>query len=259
MSTLRLILGDQLNIRHSWFSEAERSRTDVLYVLMELRSETDYAWHHAQKVLGIFAAMRGFAHALQQAGCRVHYVKIGDANNQQNFIANLSALIKTEQITQLERQQADEYRLESLLLAGEGELGVPVQVVDSEHFLVDRAAISQQFAQKIPRMEFFYRALRKQYQILLDGEGQPLGGQWNFDHDNRKRWNGQPAAPAWLDHSVDLSEIWDEISRAGVKTIGNTQADAFAWPITRSQAKPRQRWPRLRQRRYRILARIKMR
>ncbi|QLI80596.1 cryptochrome/photolyase family protein [Chitinibacter fontanus] len=237
MSTLRLLLGDQLNIRHSWFSATERSRSDVLYVLMELRSETDYAWHHAQKVLGIFAAMRGFAQALQQAGYRVRYFKIGDADNQQDFLQNLRQLVASEQITQLERQQADEFRVEAMLQAAQDELGIAVNVVDCEHFLVDRAAISQQFAHKIPRMEFFYRALRKQYRILLDEHGQPLGGQWNFDQDNRKRWSGQPPAPAWLAHPKDLSELWQEIEAAGIKTIGEPQAANFGWPISRSEAK----------------------
>jgi deoxyribodipyrimidine photolyase-related protein len=54
-TTLRLILGDQLNPRHTWF---EQQRDDVLYVLMEMRQETDYVLHHAQKVIAIFAAMR---------------------------------------------------------------------------------------------------------------------------------------------------------------------------------------------------------
>ncbi|MEJ2795708.1 cryptochrome/photolyase family protein [Iodobacter sp. LRB] len=235
MSTLRLILGDQLNIRHSWFSESELARTDLTYVLMELRSETDYAWHHAQKVLGIFAAMRGFAQALQKAGCRVRYIKIGDQDNQQNFIDNLHALIKAGQISQLERQQADEYRLESAFQSTD--FGIPVTVVDSEHFLQDRASISQQFAQKVPRMEYFYRALRKQYQILLDVNGQPLGGQWNYDQDNRKRWNGQPTASPWLNHHNDLTALWDEISQARIKTLGAPQAADFAWPVSRSQAR----------------------
>ncbi|HAY10316.1 MAG TPA: cryptochrome/photolyase family protein, partial [Thauera sp.] len=71
---LRLILGDQLNAAHSWFRSP---RPDVLYVMMEVRSETDYVRHHAQKVLAIFAAMRAFAAALQAAGHRVRYLKIG--------------------------------------------------------------------------------------------------------------------------------------------------------------------------------------
>lgn len=39
MTTLRLILGDQLNPLHSWFATV---RADVVYTLMEVRQETDY-------------------------------------------------------------------------------------------------------------------------------------------------------------------------------------------------------------------------
>ena len=57
-NTLRLILGDQLNPLHSWFTAVDDS---VIYVLMELHQETDYVLHHAQKILAIFAGMRDFA------------------------------------------------------------------------------------------------------------------------------------------------------------------------------------------------------
>ena len=59
---LRLILGDQLNINHSWFSSVN---SDITYLLMEIRTETDYALHHIQKVTGIFSAMRNFASDLK--------------------------------------------------------------------------------------------------------------------------------------------------------------------------------------------------
>jgi deoxyribodipyrimidine photolyase-related protein len=67
---VRLILGDQLNAAHSWYTERD---THTLYVLMEVRQETDYAWHHVQKVLGFFGAMRRFAEqaACQRASCAV--------------------------------------------------------------------------------------------------------------------------------------------------------------------------------------------
>ena len=238
MSRLRLILGDQLNINHSWFREPERSASsDVIYVLMEVRSETDYVVHHAQKVLGIFAAMRGFSRALQAAGLKVHYIHLSDVENQQDFIGNLRQLITRFSITQIERQQADEYRLESLLLAAPEKLGVPIKVVDSEHFLASRTAITQQFAIKVPRMEFFYRELRKQYNILLDENRRPLGGQWNYDQENRKRWKGEPALPEWYPLSENLTELWNEIQACNVKTMGQAHAADFPWPITRSQAK----------------------
>lgn len=63
--TLRLILGDQLNYRHSWFNEAS---DDVFYMMMEMRQETDYVSHHIQKVVGFFSAMRAFKDDLEEKG-----------------------------------------------------------------------------------------------------------------------------------------------------------------------------------------------
>ena len=54
MTCLRLVLGDQLNPRHPWFDTVS---PDVLYVLMEVRQETDYVLHHAQKIIAIFAGV----------------------------------------------------------------------------------------------------------------------------------------------------------------------------------------------------------
>ena len=54
MRTLRLVLGDQLDLQHAWFTHPD---PEVRYVLMEVRQETDYVLHHAQKILAIFAAI----------------------------------------------------------------------------------------------------------------------------------------------------------------------------------------------------------
>ncbi len=63
--TLRLILGDQLNIKHSWFNKTDDS---VLYVIAELKQETGYVKHHIQKICAFFAAMEAFAELLQSEG-----------------------------------------------------------------------------------------------------------------------------------------------------------------------------------------------
>ena len=60
MNKLRLILGDQLNINHSWFKENNSLTT---YVMMEVKEETSYVLHHAQKIIATFSAMRFFAEA----------------------------------------------------------------------------------------------------------------------------------------------------------------------------------------------------
>ena len=83
---LRLILGDQLNSNHSWFKTVDES---VTYVMMEIRSETDYAMHHIQKVVGIFAAMKDFKNNLIANNHKVIYIHLNDKNNFQSFEKNI--------------------------------------------------------------------------------------------------------------------------------------------------------------------------
>ena len=234
MTCLRLILGDQLNARHSWLRE---QREDVVYVMMEVRSETDYVRHHAQKVLGIFAAMRRFAAALEQAGHRVEYLRIGESRNRHSFAANLAWLVEQFGATRLERMEADEWRVEQDLLNAFEHCALPQTVVSAEHFLLERDEAAKRFATKVPRMEFFYRELRRRYRILLEPDGEPRGGRWNFDPENRDKWPGDPPAPAWPWQQHDLRALWAEIEAAGVQTIGEPAADAFGWPLSRSEAR----------------------
>ncbi len=232
--TLRLVLGDQLNPLHSWFQQI---RHDVIYVLMEIRAETDYVVHHAQKVLGIFAAMRDFARHLKAQGHRVRYIAIDHPSNRQHLTANLEALILHYQAVGLEYQAPDEWRLDQQLRDWSGVAGVPVSVVDSEHFYTDRDSAQRLFKNK-PQwlMETFYRQQRRQHQVLMTADGQPEGGHWNYDAQNRRPWSGKPPAPADTRPAHDHSALWRCISAAGVRTLGDPQADAFRWPLNRAEA-----------------------
>jgi len=144
-TTLRLILGDQLNPLHSWF---HAQRPEVVYVLMEVRSETDYVRHHAQKVLGIFAAMRHLAAQLKAQGHRVRYVAIDDPSNRQSITANLDALIAHYGAASVQYQAPDEWRLDQALREWAAHCGVSVAMVDSEHFFTARDDAAQLFAGK---------------------------------------------------------------------------------------------------------------
>lgn len=190
--TLRLVLGDQLNPLHSWFQTA---RDDVIHVLIEMRQETDYVLHHAQKILAIFTAMRDFARQLREAGHRVHYVAIDNPSNRQSLPANLDALIAAHGAAAFEYQAPDEWRLDAQLADYARGLQIPARMVDSEHFYTTRDAAAELFeGRKQWLMEHFYRTMRRRYGVLMDSD-KPVGGQWNFDHDNRKPWPGTPAEP----------------------------------------------------------------
>lgn len=231
--TLRLVLGDQLNPLHSWFQTA---RDDVIHVLIEMRQETDYVLHHAQKILAIFAAMRDFARQLREAGHRVHYVAIDNPSNRQSLPANLDALIAAHGAAAFEYQAPDEWRLDAQLADYARGLQIPARMVDSEHFYTTRDTAAELFeGRKQWLMEHFYRTMRRRYGVLMDGD-KPVGGQWNFDHDNRKPWPGTPAEPRDPRPSHDHSALWQSIVAAGVKSFGNPGAERLRWPLNCAEA-----------------------
>jgi deoxyribodipyrimidine photolyase-related protein len=232
--TLRLVLGDQLNSQHSWYQKVDANTT---YLLMEIRSETDYALHHVQKVLGFFAAMRTFAEHLQTQGHQVIYIKLNDAHNLQSFNKNCEALIAQHGFTHFEYQLPDEYRLDELLKIFTGQLNITHTVYDTEHFYSERTELKDLFAgKKLLLMETFYRHMRKKHRVLIEGDNQPLHGQWNFDADNRQKLPKahQPIAPLLFDN--DLSAIENELKIAGIKTIGHVKSEHFLWPVDRQQS-----------------------
>ena len=233
MTTLRLILGDQLNSQHSWFTTVDPTAD---YVMMEVRQETDYVLHHAQKVLAVFAAMREFARQREQAGHRVHYLTIDDPTNTHDITANLARLATQIGADAIQYQAPDEWRLDHQLSTWAAQSDYDISMVDSEHFLTARTTAADLFkGRKRWLMEQFYRAVRQQYSVLMDDKS-PVGGQWNFDADNRKSWKGQPPPPADTRASHDHRELWQTIVDANIQTFGNPQAEACRWPVNRDQA-----------------------
>jgi len=233
-TTLRLILGDQLNPRHSWLAEV---RDDVVYLMMEVRQETDYVLHHAQKIIAIFAAMRAFAARLRAQGHRVHYLHIDDAGNQQSLPANLDHLLAHYEASTFEWQAPDEWRLDQQLRQYAGSLSIRHAMADTQHFYAARheaAAIFGQREQWV--MEHFYRHMRLRHGVLVSPTGAPAGGRWNYDHDNRESWKGLPWEPADTRPVHDHSALWNTIQQAGVRSFGQPQADEFRWPLNEEEA-----------------------
>lgn len=231
--TLRLILGDQLNSSHSWYASKDDS---VLYVLMEMRSETDYVWHHIQKACAFFAAMEAFAAYLISEGHRVRYIKLDDTENQQSFEKNCDTLIKSHAIECFQYQLPDEYRLDKALVAYCKKLSIATETFDTEHFLTERGEVSAFFeGKKLLLMESFYRHMRKVHNILMNGT-EPEGGQWNYDYDNRRKLpkDHKPFPPLLLQN--DVTSQYRRITEAKIKTIGLVTPTDFPWPVNREQS-----------------------
>lgn len=232
--SLRLILGDQLNHQHSWFQQVDPS---IGYVLMEIRSETDYVTHHIQKVCAFFSAMRAFAEHLKDLGHIVHYFQLDQANNALSFKGNIQLLVKEFGYTQIAYQEPDEFRLDQELAKLGSELGLPTEMVSSEHFYSERNELAQFFkGKKTFLLENFYRAMRKKHNVLMQSNNEPVGDKWNFDADNRKPYDNKVPVPPIPNFAIDCTEIVQMLEKVGVKTMGSIPDNLLPHPITRAQS-----------------------
>ncbi len=232
-SGIRLILGDQLNIQHSWFSEINK---DWLYVLMEVKPESEYVQHHIQKIVGIFQAMRSFERSLADLGHHTRYFKISDTDNKQSFKLNLASLIKETGAERIAYLEPDEYRLDRKLKDDLATLDVGIEMCSSEHFFTERMELRGMFeGKKQFLMENFYRKMRKKHHVLMDND-KPVTGKWNYDHDNRKKLpkDHEPPNPFLVHH--DVTALLEEIKGAGINYIGNINPKDFIWPKNRTEA-----------------------
>ena len=233
MKTLRLLLGDQLNSEHSWFDEVN---PNVMYVMAEMRQETDYVKHHIQKVVAFFLSMRNFSEELKHKGHQVVYYKISDANNLQNLEQLILDLVEKNTIEQFEYQFPDEYRLDEQLKSICEKLSIPTKAVDSEHFYTSRNELADFFkGKKQLLMESFYRMMRKKHAVLMVGD-QPLDGKWNFDHNNRNQYKNEVPIPFPLEFHQNVSEIIAEIEAQNISTFGSIDVENFNWPTSRNES-----------------------
>jgi deoxyribodipyrimidine photolyase-related protein len=234
MKTLRLILGDQLNPCHSWFSTID---PNVVYIFLEIRQETDYVLHHAQKIIAIFASMRDFAKQLQTAGHHVQYLGIQDTSDSPSLTTHLSQVIQKNRLTHFEYQEPDEWRLNDQLEQFTQDLSISSKMVSSEHFFTQRSTAQDFFGERKKwLMESFYRQMRQQHQILMTPDQKPIGGTWNFDQANRKLWRGSPPEPIDQRPVHNHQKLWEEIQQQGIKSFGNPQSSQIRWPLNRTEA-----------------------
>lgn len=231
---VRLILGDQLNENHSWF---KTNNQDVVYVFFEMRQETDYVKHHIQKVIAFFSAMRCFNQLLKTKGFQTHYIPLDAPENCQTLTENLQLLLTHYKATVFEYQLPDEYRLDQQLKDFCTALSIPTKAYDSEHFMSTRTELADFFeGKKKYIMEFFYRDMRKKFDLLIK-QGKPEGGEWNYDKNNRKKWKGDPLIPKhYVPDAENLNAIKELLDKEGIATLGKFDLKEFIYPTSRIEA-----------------------
>jgi deoxyribodipyrimidine photolyase-related protein len=219
MSTLRLILGDQLSPEISSLKDADKSRDIIL--LCEVFDEAVYVKHHQKKIAFLFSAMRHFAASLSDAGWNVDYVRLDQDGNSHSFSGEVARAVERHAPESVIATFASEWRVLTEMRDWENTLPCAVELRDDDRFYcsLDEFATWADGRKQL-RMEYFYRELRRKTGILMSGND-PIGGQWNYDAENRGR------APDGLEVPKHTSFVPDEITNEVLNLVEDRFGDHF--------------------------------
>ncbi|MEY4120312.1 MAG: hypothetical protein RLZZ472_702 [Pseudomonadota bacterium] len=233
MKKLVLVLGDQLKADSSAFNHFDAAKDEV--IMIESEFEANYVWTHKAKIALFLSAMRHFAEVLKKKKYALTYVR----QSKLSIVSVLKEHIQKHHFTHLVCVEPGEWRLRKELQDLASELQIYLTIEPDNHFYCDFDEFKEWVGDKKEiRLEYFYRYLRKKHKVLIQEDGEPEGGQWNFDEQNRKPYPkkgpGQITEPKWFTPDAISKEVMTYVELTYSKHPG--ELESFAWAVTREQA-----------------------
>ncbi|MBL8305272.1 MAG: cryptochrome/photolyase family protein, partial [Rubrivivax sp.] len=227
---LVLVLGDQLDRRSSAFDGFDPARDRIW--MCEAAEEATHVWCSQQRLVLFLSAMRHFAQALRDEGLPLDYRE--GASLAQALAETLAACT----VARVVATEPGDFRVRQQLAAAAQEAGVGLEWREDRHFLCSTAAFAAHTrGRRQLRMEVFYREMRRRHGVLMVA-GEPAGGRWNYDADNREGFG--PQGPGFLPAPLRFEP--DAMTRDVIALVKSRFAthpghvDRFGWPVTRAQA-----------------------
>lgn len=232
---LVLVLGDQLSMQNPALEGFDKQQDCVLMV--EACAEASKVWSHKARIALFLSAMRHFADTLLTQGFPLKYLGLG-MHTHERLVDAWHAMIAELSPQKIIVCEPGDYAILKTLEQIAQEANVMLAVRDDTHFMCSRAQFRAWAGKsKTLRMELFYRWMRKQHQVLMI-DGQPEGGHWNYDQDNRKSFGKYgpevlPDAPRFEPDAITL-QVFADVERHFPQHPGGLQH--FCWPVNRAQA-----------------------
>ena len=233
---LVIILGDQLSLDAKALTGFD-PRQDLIW-MAEAKQESTHVPSSKQRIAVFLSAMRHFAAEVKANNWPLDYTEIESPLHTGTLRGELSKALTHHSPTEVHVTQPGEFRVLSDFKLTCEDLGTKLIIHPDNHFFTDISDF-EVFAKsrKQLRMEYWYRELRQRFNILMDN-GEPSGGQWNFDADNRQSFgkSGPPPIPAPLLIKPDAitKEVIELVQRIYPDHVGSLAE--FGWPVTRRDA-----------------------
>ena len=233
---LVLVLGDQLGREASAFDGFDAAQDAVW--MAEVAEESTHVASSKQRSVLFLSAMRHFAADLRADAVPLHYRELDHPASTGTLAGELAAAIARWRPAALVMTAPGDWRVLQALRAVAAAHGLALDLRDDRHFYSTvRDFTAHARGRKQLRLEYFYREQRQRHRVLMDGD-KPIGGQWNFDADNRQAFgrDGPGAVPPPSRFAPDA------LTQAVIQLVETRLADhpgqaaPFGWPVTRPQA-----------------------
>ena len=181
---LFFLLGNQL------FSEKylEKFRKDHIFYMAEDYQLCTYEKHHKQKILLFLSAMRSHADKLKKNKFKIEYSSIEDKAFKLDYLEKLKKILKAKKITEVSSFEIEDKFFEKKITNFFKKEKIKWNIIQTPMFLNSREEFKNYLLKsKKPFMATFYKEVRKKSGILMGSDGNPIGGKWSFDEDNRNK------------------------------------------------------------------------
>ncbi|NDV61283.1 cryptochrome/photolyase family protein [Puniceicoccales bacterium CK1056] len=237
MRNLVVVFGDQLDHDASAFDGFDAKKDRVW--MAESFKEASHVWSNKNRIAFFFASMRHFSEDLKASGRNLIYHELGkDDESLAGLLAkDLESLSPEAVVCTL----PGEWRILEELRQTCDRADVPLDVRKDRHFL-DSPENFREWAEgkKSIRLEYYYRELRKRHGILVTDDLKPIGGEWNFDKENRGAFGKagpDPERPGPTSFPPDKTTqgVLELVEKRFPRHPG--KLDSFAWPVTARDAR----------------------
>ncbi len=240
LRNLVLVLGDQLDLR-SAAMECLDPEFDAVW-MAEVDQEATYVWCHKMRIVFFFSAMRHFRNQLLEKNIVVHYHELSPRRSKDrgpDFATILKRDIKKLRPEKLVVVLPGDYRVKESLQLAATQSHVPLQIVPDTHFYTTPEEFAE-FAhgRKSLILETFYRHMRRKHDVLMK-DGEPEGGAWNFDDQNRESFGSRGPDRIAGPHSFRPDEVTEQVCNLVEQRFPDHPGslDDFDLPVTHKQAR----------------------
>ena len=158
-------------------------------------------------------------------GVAVDYIRLDDPANTQSFAGEVARAVARHRPERIIATHPGEWRVLQDMEAWEKALGLPVEIRPDHRFICDLPRFrAWAKGRKQYRMEFFYREMRRETGLLMEGD-EPAGGAWNYDAENRASLPAgvtPPAAPRFAPDEI-TRDVIALVEAAGFQLEGKSE------------------------------------